>query len=178
MKRFIFVLPPIVLFGIFIFFYQEFTKELDHKKVVAAELKAKSDAEEIVRKQIAKEASDKEAARQKAERQAALDKQKEDERNKKEEIERNILNATEAAIAEGKRLQAQIIKLQNDIQSTRAARDKAQAEASDTKLELEKARIDKNNSEAEIQRYTEMLANRMAQSQAMIADALVPKKKP
>jgi preprotein translocase subunit SecF len=170
MKRFIFVLPPIILFGIFIFFYQGFLTRMDLHKKELAEQKAKSDADEAARKEIAKAAADKEAARQKAAHQAEVDKAKEAIRNAKEEAERKILNETESAIAEGKRLQAQIIKLQSDIQSTRAARDKAQAEAIETKLDLAKALIEKRNSEFEIQRYTDMLATRMAQSQAMIAD--------
>ena len=172
MKRFLFVLPPIVLFAIFIFFYQGFLKEMDIKKAEAQATADKLAADEAARKVVAKAAADKEAARQKEERQTAIDKVKEEIRNKKEEAERKVLNETEAALAEGKRLQAQIIKLQNDIQATRAARDKAQAEASETKLDLEKAVIDKRNSEFEIQRFTEMLSTRMGQSQAMVADVM------
>jgi len=177
MKRFIFVLPPIILFGIFIFFYQGFLKEMEVRQKELAAQKAKADADELARKEIAKAAADKEAARQKAERQAEIDRIKEEIRNKKEEAERKILNETESAIAEGKRLQAQIIKLQSDIQATRAARDKAQAEAIETKLDLAKALIEKRNAEFEIQRYTDMLATRMAQSQAMIADLNASAKK-
>ena len=73
MKRFIFVLPPIILFGIFIFFYQGFLKEMDLHKKELTEQKAKADAEELARKEVAKAAADKEAARQKAERQAEID---------------------------------------------------------------------------------------------------------
>lgn len=180
MKRLFLILPPVAVFVVFIFLYQGHTAQMEIDLKAKQALAEKAKAEDDARKLELKIASDKEAERQKAARQAEIDKKKEEIRNAKEEAERKILNETESAIAEGKRLQALIIKLQSDIQTTRAARDKAQAEASDTRLDLEKAKIDKRNAEFEIQRYTDMLATRMAQSQAMVADVMANagKKKP
>ena len=47
----------------------------------------------------------------------------------------------------------------------------------ETKLDLEKSRIDKRNAEFEIQRFTEMLSKRMDQSQALTNEVLAAKKK-
>jgi hypothetical protein len=47
----------------------------------------------------------------------------------------------------------------------------------ETKLDLEKARIAKRNAEFEIQRYTDMLAKRMDQSQALTNEIIAAKKK-
>lgn len=180
MKRLFLILPPVAAFIVFVFLYQGHVKQMEITKEANKVLADKAKVAEDARKLELKIAADKEAEKQKTARQAEIDKQKEAIRNAKEEAERKILNETEAAIAEGKRLQAQIIKLQGDIQSTRAARDKAQAEASETKLDLEKSRIEKRNAEFDIQRFTEMLATRMAQSQAMTTDAIANagKKKP
>lgn len=180
MKRLFFILPPVVVFIVFIFLYQGHVEKMVLDQKEKAALDAQKKKAEDARKLELKIAADKLAEEDKAKRQADIDKRKEEIRNAKEEAERKILNETESAIAEGKRLQALIIKLQSDIQTTRAARDKAQAEASDTRLDLEKAKIDKRNAEFEIQRFTEMLATRMAQSQAMVADVMANagKKKP
>jgi len=177
MKRLFIVIPPVILFAIFIFFYNAHVKELELKKQQAAEAAQIKDNEEAARKKVLQEAADKEAQRQKEERLALIDKQKEEERNKKEERDREIIGQTESANASSKKLQAQIIKLQADILAVRAARDKAQTEAMETKLDLEKARIDKRNAEFEIQRFTEMLAKRMDQSQALTGEILAAKKR-
>ncbi len=177
MKRFILTIPPVIAFAIFVFFYQAHMEAMrvdKEQKEIAAKQK---EAQEAEIKKARKIEEDKVAEQEKAKRLALIAKQKEEERNKKEEVLRTIVNDTEAALADGKRLQAQIIKLQADIQTTRAARDKAQTEAMETKLDLEKARIDKSNAEFEIQRYTDMLANRMAQSQAMVGEILKAKNK-
>ncbi len=177
MKRFIIILPPVILFAIFVFFYKAHVKELEEKQAAAKVLADKAKADEEARKKVLQEAADKEAQRQKEARLAEIEKQKEEERNKKEERDREIIAQTEAANASSKKLQAQIIKLQADILAVRAARDKAQAEAMETKLDLEKARIAKRNAEFEIQRYTDMLAKRMDQSQALTNEIIAAKKK-
>ena len=177
MKRFIIILPPVILFAIFVFFYKAHVKELEEKQASAKVAADKAKVEEDARKKDLQEAADKEAQRQKEERLAQIEKLKEEERNKKEERDREIISQTEAANASSKKLQAQIIKLQADILAVRAARDKAQTEAMETKLDLEKSRIAKRNAEFEIQRYTDMLAKRMDQSQALTNEIITAKKR-
>jgi len=177
MKRFIIILPPVILFAIFVFFYKAHVKELEEKQAAAKLVADKAKADEDARKKTLQEAADKEAQRQKEARLAEIEKQKEEERNKKEERDREIIAQTEAANASSKKLQAQIIKLQADILAVRTARDKAQAEAMETKLDLEKSRIAKRNAEFEIQRFTEMLAKRIDQSQALTNEIIASKKR-
>jgi uncharacterized membrane protein YqiK len=111
MKRFIIILPPVILFAIFVFFYKAHVKELEEKQAAAKVLADKAKADEEARKKVLQEAADKEAQRQKEARLAEIEKQKEEERNKKEERDREIIAQTEAANASSKKLQAQIIKL-------------------------------------------------------------------
>ena len=177
MKRFIIILPPVILFAIFVFFYKAHVKELEEKQATAKLVADNAKADEEARKKTLQEAADKEAQRQKEARLAEIEKQKEEDRNKKEERDREIIAQTEAANASSKKLQAQIIKLQADILAVRTARDKAQAEAMETKLDLEKSRIAKRNAEFEIQRFTEMLAKRIDQSQALTNEIIASKKK-
>ncbi len=177
MKRLIIVIPPVILFAIFVFFYKAHVRELEIKETAQRVADEKAKAEETARKQKLQEEADREAQRLKEERLAEIERRKEEERNKRDERDREIISQTEAANASSKRLQAQIIKLQADIQAVRAARDKAQAEAMETKLDLEKARIDKRNAEFEIQRYTDMLAKRMDQSQALTNEVLASSKR-
>ncbi len=177
MKRFFIIIPPVILFAIFVVFYKAHVKELDAKLEAKKVLDAKNKAEEEAKKKAAQELAEKEALRQREEIRQKVEAQKEKEKNEKEEKYRKILAETEAANAQSKKLQAQIVKLQKDILAVREARDKAQAEAIVTKLDLEKARIDKRNAEFEIQRYTDMLANAIAQSQALMNESLVAKKK-
>jgi len=177
MKRFIIIIPPVILFAIFVFFYKAHVKELEDKQATQKVIAEKAKVEEEARKKALQEAADKEAQRQKEERLAQIEKLKEEERNRKEERDREIISQTESANASSKKLQAQIIKLQADILAVRAARDKAQAEAMETKLDLETARVAKRNAEFEIQRFTDMLSKRMDQSQALTNEVLAAKKK-
>ena len=177
MKRLIIFLPTVALFGVFVFFYKAHVAEMEHEAAVRAEEQRQKDTAEEARKKKLQDEAEQEAARQKAIRQAEIDREKERIKNEKEEKNRKLIAETEAANATSKRLQAQIIKLQSDILSVRAARDKAQAEAMETRLDLEKAKIDKRNAEFEIQRFTDMLANRMDQSQALVNEVLAGGKK-
>jgi predicted PolB exonuclease-like 3'-5' exonuclease len=177
MKRFFIVIPPVIFFAIFVVFYRAHERELDAKIEEKRLLDEKAKQEEDARKKALQDQSEKEAERQREEIRLRIEAQKEKEQNEKEEKYRKILAETEAANAQSKKLQAQIVKLQADILAVRAARDKAQAEAMETKLDLEKGKVDKRNAEFEIQRYTEMLANAMGQSQALLNDALAAKKK-
>ena len=127
------------------------------------EQKAKEDAENQ-RKAELKKLADDEAAKQKDQREKEERKRQEAEQNRKEEKERTIVAATESALAENSGLQAQIIKLQKELKEVRIQRDLAQKESIATKLDIEKARIDKRTTELEIQRYTDMLAQRIKQS--------------
>ena len=176
MKRFTLILPPVILFAIFAFFYQGHLKEMEAQRVKIVEEQRIATAKEDQRKAELKAQADAEAAKAKKDREAADQKRREDEQNKKDEKERTITTATEAALAENSGLQAQIIKLQKDLQETRIQRDAAQKEAIETKLDIEKARIDKRNAELEIQRYTDMLAQRIKQSSLLAQQPDVAKK--
>ena len=164
MKRLFLIIPPVLLFGIFVFFYNGHTTEMEQRKEETRIAQEKKDKEEEARKQKLREQAQIEADRQKKELADKILKIEEDARNKREEDERKIVAETESALAENRRLAALITKLQKDIQGMRVARDKAQKDAIETKLDIERSRIEKRNSELEIQRFTDMLATRIKQS--------------
>ncbi len=177
MKRLFIVIPPVILFAVFVFFYKAHVAEKEHAAAVSAEKARQESIKEEARKKALQEEAERLAAIEKAKRQDEIEKALEKIKNEKEEKYRKLIADTEAANASSKKLQAQIVKLQADILAVRAARDNAQAEAMKTKLDLEQARIDKRNAEFEIQRFTDMLANRMDQTQALVNDVLAGAKK-
>ncbi len=177
MKRIIIFLPTIVLFAVFVFFYKGFAHNLEVTHQAQKQEQQRLADEEAARKAELQRQADIEAERQKAELIAKIEAHKRQKQAEIDERNRKIIQETEQANAQSKKLQAQIIKLQKDILNVRAARDKAQSEASETRLDLEKARIEKRNAEFEIQRYTDMLATRMGQSQALFAEQIADAKK-
>ena len=91
MKRLIIVIPPVILFAIFLFFYNTHVEQMriteEQKKEVAKQEAAKEEA----RKKKLQEEAEREALRQKEERRLAIEKAKEEAQNKKEEEERKGL---------------------------------------------------------------------------------------
>jgi len=163
MNRF-YIIVPVVLLCLFSVAYWQHSKE-------AAEQEAQRVAME-------KAAKDEEARKKEADiKRAQEDNKRREEQRKKEDAEKEAKRKEEynkamqkitdeknnyaAKAADAKR---QADKLQKEIDDLRAAKEKLNREVLDMSKKVELARIDKRNAELEIQRFTEMLAKRAADS--------------
>lgn len=164
MNRFAIVIPPVLVLAIFIFFHRGFMHEKAEKERIAAEAKAKQDKEDSDRraKQAAQAAEEariarENAAKAEAERLAA-------EQAKVDERKRVLTESTEKYQTTARGFQAEIARLQKDLENARLSRDKAAADALDLSLDVERARIAKRASDNEIQRLTDVIQNRLNNS--------------
>lgn len=164
MNRLFIVIPPVILFVIFMFFHNQFTTELDAKHEKERLARIDAEQKEIERKKkiddqakIDADARKQQLAKEEQERQ---DKLKRD----RDERERVLKESTERYVTTGRGYQAEIARLQKELEAARVARDKTAGEALDLTLDVERSRIAKRAADNEIQRLTEMIEIRMKNS--------------
>ncbi len=163
MNRFYIIIPAILL-TLFSFAYWQHSKEAHEVEVkrVAAEKAAKEEEarkkEEDIRR--AKEDNLRREEERKKE-DAAKEKKRKDEYEKAMAKIREDRDSYAGKAAESQRL-AQ--KIEKDLATLRANKEKLNREVLDAAKKVELARIEKRNAEMEIQRFTEMLAKRAADS--------------
>jgi len=159
-----YVIIPIVLLGLFSIVYVQHSKESEQKELLKKQTEQKAKEEEAAKKHIAevrakedadkrtkardKEEADKEAAKQ-AKYQADIDLIKKD-------------TSKYASDADGYAKQA--AALDTELTNLRAAKEKLIRESFELDKKVELAKIDRRNAELEIQRMTEMVAKRAADS--------------
>lgn len=164
MNRLFIIIPPVLLFFVFIFFNHQFRveeKEKHDQQVAKKEADEKAEAER--KKKLDDQAREEARLRQEAadrEEQARQDKVKRD----RDERERLLKESTDRYVTTGRGYQAEIARLQKDLEAARIARDKAAGDALDLSLDVERSRIAKRAADNEIQRLTEMIEIRMKNS--------------
>jgi hypothetical protein len=163
MKK-IYIIVPLVLLVAFSFYYRNFAADLEVRKIeeAAAEQarQAAEDAEKAKAEQLARDESDKRAAERVAKEEAAAAKKKAD------------WEAAGARIAEetaGYKKQAddftkRVNELELQLVEIRRLKDRTTNEALALTEQIELARIAKRNAELEVQRLTDMVAERAAKS--------------
>lgn len=164
MNRLFIIIPPVILFAIFMVFHHQFINELDakhEKDRIEAETKAKEEAD---RKKKNEEQAEAEAKKRKEEADAAERERLAKIQRDRDERERVLKESTERYVTTGRGYQAEIARLQKDLEAARLSRDKAAGEALDLSLDVERSRIAKRAADNEIQRLTEMIEIRMKNS--------------
>lgn len=164
MKKWMYLIFPSTMLGIFLVFFLSHQKDSDAREKARAESVAKKEAEEKAKKidaerkaqvdakkrQVEREAEDAAKAAAKLAKQAAADKEVTDDTKK----------ATDASEAS----QKQIAKLEGDLEAVRKNKDKGTREAFELSKQVEMAKVAKRNAEFEIQRTTEMVSRRASDS--------------
>lgn len=164
MKKWFYVIFPIVMAGIFMVFYSKHNAEAAERTArneaekaakIAAEKKVKDEAEAKAKEsaKIAQEERDRETAAREAARKAQQD-----------AVDADIKNKTDAATAEievatkkSKALEAELARLSQD-------RERITREAFDMAKQVELAMVGRRNAEMEEQRLTEMIARKASDS--------------
>ena len=164
MKKWLYFLSVGGMTALFLVFYLSSLRESEARdKARALEAKQKQEQAE------AKKKDDEARARVDAEKRAAerakelADKEAE-KRRKWDEEGKRILDETNANLARGDKTAKQAAALEIELDTLRKNREKLNQEAFNTAKLVERAEVEKQTSEIEIQRFTEQIARRAADS--------------
>lgn len=164
MKKWMYVISVGGMLAIFLFFYFAFRKEAKIKEEQRIEQLAQERKVEEDRR-AAIEAKAREDAAKRAEERAAAEAKKEADKLAKYEAEsKRIKDATDAFNAKGDEYAKRVSNLEIELDTLRKNKETINREAFEFAKQVELARANKRNAELEIQRMTDMIAKRAADS--------------
>ena len=164
MKKWMYLIFPGVMLGIFLVFYfahQKEAKKGEEARKIAIAQKSAADKQE---KDTAEKRAREDAAKKQAERDAEEKKKDDDRRAKQAAIDKQIRDETNAAVAEGDKFHKEASALEVEVDRLHKEKDRMIREAFDLAKQVEKARVDRRNAELESQRLLEMISRRAAES--------------
>ncbi len=164
MKKWIFVIFPGILLLIFLFFYQQTSAEMHAREQAHAAALAAQKAADAEHKQII-EAKARQDADARAAQQAADDAKKEaDAAARKKKIRDGIQAETDKANAEIQKYTTEIADLEAQLAKLDEQKKQETRFDFDFAKKVELARVNERDSELEIQRMVDMIAQRAARS--------------
>lgn len=176
MKKWMYLISVSSMLAVFLFFYFAQLKETAAREKVRAEEVAKAQKAEADRKAAIEAKAREDAERRSAERAAADAKKEADKLAKWQAENRRIQEATDAANAKADKYSKEISALEIQLNTLRSNKEKLNREAFEFAKQVEQSRIEKRNAEMEIQRMTDMIAKRAADSALTRAPAPAPAK--
>jgi len=157
MKKWIYLVAPVIMLVIFTFFYFSHAEEMAQKEEIRKErVAAELEAEAIRKAQIEEEARV-DAEKRTAEREEKAEQREADRVAKWDAESKEIRMATAGHKAEADRHAANLAAMEIELDSLRQATAKTNADELALEKRVEMARIAKRNAELEIQRKTEMM---------------------
>lgn len=174
MKKWMYLIFPSVMLAGFLVIYFSHREEAEAKERAHVTLvaKEKSDAEE--KKRVA-ETKAREDARKRQEERDAEEKKKADEKAAKQAADdKKVRDQTAEYTAKAEAAAKQVSSLEAELDRLRKEKDKTNRESFELAKQVELARIARRNAEMEIQRMTEMVARRAAESSLTRPPALPP----
>jgi hypothetical protein len=172
MKKF-YILVPLLLMVAFVVYYLSFSKSYQEAEARRAAEKARMEQVEVEKKQEAERIAKADAERRSAERAAEEARKDAERRQKWEAAGQALADETQKYNQEADRLAKEAADLEMQLLNLRNQKERAGREAFELARRVELARIAKRNAELEIQRMTEMVARRAAES-AMTQVAATP----
>ncbi|MDP3070125.1 MAG: hypothetical protein Q8N18_07530 [Opitutaceae bacterium] len=164
MKKWMYLIFPGVMLGIFLVFYMSHAKEVHAKEQRIKMETAKKQADEVARKKAAEAKAREDATKRQAEREAE-EKAKQAEKEAKQLADDNRVKAqTEEYLAKGKAAAKEVTEKEAELDRLRKEKDKTSREAFDIAKQVELTRVARRNAELEIQRMTEMIHRRASES--------------
>jgi pyruvate/2-oxoglutarate dehydrogenase complex dihydrolipoamide acyltransferase (E2) component len=164
MKKWMYVIFPAAMLGIFLIFYFSAAKKAELKEQQRAAEVAKQKDDEAAKKRIAEDKARVDAAKRSAERLADEAKKDADKIAKWQGDSKRIQDDTDKSLADASRYQNEVSKSEIVLDTTRKAKDKASRDAFDLLKQVERAKVDRRSAEIEIQRLTEMVARKASES--------------
>jgi hypothetical protein len=164
MKKWIYlIVPTVLLVGLFVVYKGHVEKAEEKAKVAAAKVaKERADADE---KKKAAESKARADAKKRQDERDAEEKKKADEKAARQAADdKKVADQTAEFTAKAAAAQKQVAALEAELDRLRKEEDKASRDNFDTAKKVELARIARRNAEMEIQRTTEMISRRAAES--------------
>ena len=164
MKKWMYLIfPSIMLAGFLVIYFSHKEKAEEKERVHVAEV-ARQKAEADEKKKVA-EAKAREDARKRQEERDAEEKKKQDEKAAKQAADdKKVRDQTAEYTAKVDAAAKQVNALEIELDRLRKEKDATSRESFDLAKQVELARIARRNAEMEIQRMTEMVARRAAES--------------
>jgi hypothetical protein len=177
MKKF-YIIVPIIMLAAFVAYYFSFIEGYEERQRAKEAEIARVEAEAEARKKEAERVAKADADRRAAERAAEEARKEAEKRKKWEDAGKEIADATARYNTDADKFAKEAGQLEIELLNLRGQKEKASREAFELAKRVELARIAKRNAELEIQRFTEMVARRAAESSmAQVAAATPPAKK-
>ena len=164
MKKWMYLIFPGAMLGIFLVFFLSHQKESDAREKARAEAVAKKEAEDKAKKPEAERRAQEDAKKRQAEREAEEAAKTAAKLAKQAAADKEVADDTKKATDAGDASQRQITKLDAELDALRKSKDKASREAFELAKQVELAKVAKRNAEFEIQRTTEMVSRRASDS--------------
>lgn len=164
MKKWIYLIVPGALLGIFLVFFfahQKESEQREQQRITALNAKM---AEEKAQKDAAEAKAREEATKRQKEREEEDAKKEADRRAKSAAIDKEIKDGIDAAVAEGNTYQKDINAKELELANLRKQKEALGLEAFDLAKKVELAKVAKRNAEMEEQRITAMIAEKAAAS--------------
>jgi len=164
MRKWIYVLCPVVLLGIFIFYYSLKSAEVEaHEKAKAEQVAAQKAADAAARHEIEEKAR-LDAAKRAADRAAEAAKKEAAKAAKYNDYMTKLRDETDAANAQVADLTDKIAQLQLKLDALQKAKEDANQSSFDIEKQIELAEVEKGNADLQSERMVEMIANRADKS--------------
>lgn len=164
MKKWFYVLFPTILLGIFLIFYMSSRSETLAREQVQREETARAKAEADRKKAEAEATAQADAERRNVQRAAEEAKAAKDKEDKYNAEMAKIQAETDRANASAEKYAKEVSDLTIELDNLHKQQDTLTRESFDLAKRIELAEVTRRNAEMEIQRYTEMIANRADQS--------------
>lgn len=174
MKKWMYLIFPGIMLGAFVFVYLGHVEETHKKEKAAAEKVARERSDLEAKKKVA-EAKAREDAKKRQEERDAEEKKKQDEKAAKQAADdKKVADQTAESLTRVNAAQKQISALETELERMRKDKDKLSRESFESAKNVELARIARRNAELEIQRMTEMVSRRAADSSMTRPPVLPP----
>jgi chromosome segregation ATPase len=164
MKKWLYVLFPTALLGIFLFYYFASKAETEAREKVHREQVAREVADANQKKALAEAKARDDAERRNVERAAEEAKAAKDKEEKYNSEMARIKSETDRENASAEQYAKQVSELTIELDNLHKQKDSLTREDFDLAKKIELAEVARHNAEMEIQRYTEMISNRADQS--------------
>lgn len=162
MKKWMYLVFPGAMLGLFLVFFLSHTKEAEAREKVRLEALAQKIASDAAQKKADEDRARADAEKRATER-AADDAKKEAERTAKQAaINKDVQDATDKAIAEAGAFQKAIDRLETELDQAHKQQDQLSRDTFDMEKQVELAKVARRVAELEIQR-TVALVERKAQ---------------
>ena len=164
MKKWMYLIFPGVMLGLFLIFYVSHMKTSEQKERERTEFATKKAAEEKRMKDESEQRAREDAAKKQAEREAEEKKKDDDRRAKQAAIDKEIADGIAAAKADADKADKELKALQATLENLKKDKDRLARETFDAAKAVEAARVARRNAELESQRFLEMIVKRAAES--------------